>query len=118
MDIEGWEFRVLQRGRRSLTSWRISADFIEVLPEALRRAGASAGELIDTLEEYGFDMYFSGLWDEDHGHGPEWKQATIHGESLRFARALPLPDEFTQGDLLVIHRTHALASAVRSAVAR
>ena len=115
LDVEGWEIRALHGARRALASGRVEAGFIEVSPETLRRAGAEAGELLDLLQHFGFDAYFAGLWDEGSS-GPSWACVSVNGTAMRFSPAAPLPADFVQGDVLVVHRTTALAPIIRSAV--
>ena len=115
LDVEGWEVRALHGARRALASGRVEAGFIEVSPETLRRAGAEAGELLDLLQHFGFDAYFAGLWDEGSS-GPSWACVSVNGTAMRFSPAAPLPADFVQGDVLVVHRTTALAPIIRSAV--
>ena len=116
LDVEGWEIRALNGARQALSSGKVEAGFIEVAPDALRRTGADARGLLDLLESLGFDAYFASLWDYEDPHGLTWTRVPVHGTSLRFSPASPLPATFVQGDVLVIHRSTELASAVRSAV--
>lgn len=115
LDVEGWELHALRGGRRALSSGQVEAGFIEVAPESLRRTGATPADLLGLLEELGFDIYFAGLWDSEDPHGLRWARVPVHGTPLRFARASPLPASFVHGDVLVLHRSTALAAAVRSA---
>jgi FkbM family methyltransferase len=115
LDVEGWELHALSGARKALASGKVEAGFIELAPEALHRAGASAGDLLDMLTAAGFDSYFAGMWDSEDPHGLKWARVPINGTSLRFARATPLPATFVQGDVLVIHRSTSIASTIRSA---
>ena len=118
LDVEGWEIHALRGTRHALASGKVEAGFIEVAPGALRRAGADAHDLLDLLDSLGFDAYFAGMWDYEDPHGLIWTRVPVNGTSLRFAPASPLPATFVQGDVLVIHRSTVLASAVRSAMRR
>lgn len=115
LDIEGWELHALRGGRQAFSSGKVEAGYVEVSPDALRRAGASPAELLNLLEELGFDPYFAAHWDYEDPYGLRWARVPVNGTSLRFAPASTLPDGFTQGDVLVIHRTALLAEAVRAA---
>lgn len=116
LDVEGWEIHALQGARQALAAGKIEAAFIEVAPDALRRAGSEPGDLLDLLAGFDFDVYFASLWDSEDPHGLSWTRVPVHGTSLRFAPASPLPATFVQGDVLVLHRSTPLASAVRSAL--
>lgn len=118
VDVEGWELHVLRGAQKALATGKVEAGFIEVSPDALRRAGSCAGDLLDLLTNLGFDLYFAGMWDCDDPHGLTWARVPINGVSLRFAAATPLPTTFVQGDVLVIHRSTPLASVVRAALLR
>lgn len=116
LDVEGWEIHALEGARQAFSSGKVEAAFVEVAPESLRRTGATARDLLDLLASLGFDLYFASLRDAEDPHGLRWARVPVHGTSLRFASALPLPATFVQGDVLVLHRSTALAAAVRSAV--
>lgn len=116
LDVEGWEIHALEGGRQAFASGKVEAAFIEVAPDTLRRAGAEARDLLDLLTSLGFDLYFASLRDSEDPHGLRWTRVPVNGTSLRFAPALPLPATFVQGDVLVLHRSTALASSVRSAL--
>jgi FkbM family methyltransferase len=118
MDVEGWELHALRGARQALAAGTVEAGFIEVEPGALRRAGSEPRDLLDLLESLGFDLYFASLWETDDPHGLRWTRVPVHGTSLRFAPAVPLPATFVQGDVLVLHRSTELAAAVRSATRR
>jgi FkbM family methyltransferase len=115
LDVEGWELHALAGARKVLAAGKIEAGFIEVAPDALRRTGASAVDLLDMLAAVGFDIYFAGLWGSEDPQGVKWVRVPVNGTSLRFARATPLPATFVQGDVLVIHRSNPLASTVEYA---
>lgn len=115
LDVEGWELHALAGARKTLASGKVEAGFVEVAPDALCRAGATAKDLLDMLTAAGFDSYFAGLWDYEDPHGLKWARVPVNGTSLRFARATPLPATFVQGDVMIIHRSTALASAIDSA---
>lgn len=116
MDVEGWEPYALQGAERALAAGKIEAGFIEVAPQQLRRAGATAEELLGRLQDLGFDLYFCGMWDYPDPHGLKWTRVPINGVSLRFAAASPLPSSYVAGDVLVLHRSTPLSAAVREAV--
>lgn len=116
LDVEGWEIHALQGARRALTAGKVEAAFVEVAPEALRRTGAEARDLLDLLASLGFDLYFVSPADGGEPRGLRWTRVPVHGTSLFFAVASPLPSTFTQGDVLALHRSTALAAAVRSAM--
>lgn len=118
LDIEGWEIHALEGGRRALSAGRVEAGFVEIEPASLRRAGAGPDDLLALLGDLGFDLYFASLWDAPDPHGLRWTRVPVHGTSLRFAPAVPLPATFAQGDVLILHRSTGLASAVRSATGR
>lgn len=118
LDVEGWELHALRGAQKALASGKVEAGFIEVAPDALRRTGATAGDLLDLLDAAGFDSYFAGLWDSEDPHGLKWNRVPVNGTSLRFARARPLPTTFVQGDVLVLHRSTPLAATVASATGR
>lgn len=116
LDVEGWELHALRGARKALASGRVEAGFVEVEPDALRRTGASAGELLDVLTDAGFDIYFSRTGDGDDPPGLAWTRVPVNGTELRFAAATPLPPTFSRGDVLILHRSTELASVVRSAM--
>jgi FkbM family methyltransferase len=116
LDIEGWEIHALEGARQALAAGRVEAAFIEVAPDALRRAGSEARDLLGLLASLGFDVYFASLLDSEDPHGLRWTRVPVNGTSLRFAAASPLPATFVQGDVLVLHQSTALAAAVRSAM--
>jgi FkbM family methyltransferase len=116
VDVEGWELHAVEGAKRSLSSGRVSAGFIELAPEALRRSGTDASRLIQLLQQVGFDLYFCGMWDYPDPHGLAWTRLSINGTSLRFAKALPLPSTYVSGDVLVVHRTNALSKKLREAL--
>jgi FkbM family methyltransferase len=118
LDVEGWEIHALHGARRALASGQVEAGFIEVEPSSLRRSGADARSLLDLFDRFGFDAYFAGLWETEDPHGLVWIRVPVNGTSLRFSPASPLPATFVQGDVLVLHRSTGLASAVRSAMRR
>lgn len=115
MDVEGSEMRALRGMRRSLASGLVSAAFIEVDRESLKRAGSSADELLALLSHLGFDLYFSSLWDKPDSFELKWTRADVNGTSLRFAPAYPLPSAYTSGDVMAIHRSTALSKELRRA---
>ncbi len=115
VDVEGWELRALLGAQQALASGRIAAGFVEVAPSALRRTGASAGELLSLLAGAGFDCYFAGMEDRPDLYGLNWSRVSINGTSLRFAVATPLPPSFEQGDVLMIHKSNPVASTVYAA---
>ncbi|HJX27106.1 MAG TPA: FkbM family methyltransferase [Thermoanaerobaculia bacterium] len=116
LDVEGWEIHALEGTRQAIAAGKVEAAFIEVAPDALRRTGAEAGDLLALLASLDFDVYFASLWDAEDPHRLRWTRVPVNGTSLRFAPASPLPVTFVQGDVLVLHRSTPLASAVRSAI--
>jgi FkbM family methyltransferase len=117
MDVEGWELHALAGARESLSAGKVRAAFIEVAPEALRRAGAHADKLLQFLREMGFDLYFCGMWDTPDPHSLVWVRVPVNGTSLRFAAATPLPSTYVSGDVLVVHRSNPLSRTIREALA-
>jgi len=117
MDIEGWELHALQGAKSSLSSGKVRAGFIEVAPDALRRSGANAEELLGFLHEMGFDSYFCSMWETPDPHGLRWVRLSVNGTSLRFASATPLPSTYVSGDVLVVHRSNPLSRTIQQALA-
>lgn len=115
VDVEGWELHALRGAQRTLGRGLVQAGFVEIAPVALDRAGATATELLELLEGSDFDIYFAGMWEQDDSHDLSWRRVDVNGTLLRFARALPLPASFVQGDVLILHRSTSLADRVRSA---
>lgn len=111
LDVEGWELHALRGAGKAAAAGVIQAGFVEVMPDMLGRAGATAQDLLDMLAAAGFDCYRAGLWDHPHEPGTRWARVEINGTAFRFSRATPLPAGFTGGDVLVIHRTSAHADA-------
>ena len=114
LDVEGWELHALRGASKAAAAGVIQAGFVEVMPDMLGRAGATAQDLLDMLSAAGFDCYRAGLWDHPHEAGTRWARVEINGTAFRFARAAPLPAGFTGGDVLVIHRTSPHADSVRA----
>jgi FkbM family methyltransferase len=117
LDVEGWELHALRGARRALAAGQVETGFVEVSPLALRRTGASAHELLSLLDSVGFDAYFAAMWEYDDPRlsGRSWARVSINGTELRFARAVPLPVTFDQGDVLIVHRSSVIARRVKSA---
>lgn len=60
IDVEGFEFNVLNGFRNMLESQKVSHIFIELLEKNLQEAGASSREICDLLNEYGYKGYSIG----------------------------------------------------------
>lgn len=116
MDVEGWELRALAGARQSLMAGKVHVGFIEVSPEALRRAGTDADALLSFLQQVGFDIYFCGMWDSPDPYGLRWFRRSVNGTSLRFALALPLPSSYVTGDVLVVHHSSPHSAMLREAM--
>lgn len=112
IDVEGWEPHVLRGLWRSCARGAVRAGFVELAPESLARTGSSAPALLSQLEALGFACYFSRLWG---GERPGWAGVSINGTVLYFKLASPLPADFAQGDVLVLHESCEHSAAVRAA---
>jgi FkbM family methyltransferase len=117
MDVEGWEPRALLGARRALASGQVAAGFIEVAPDSLRRTGTTPEALLEMLRDFGFDVYFAGLWGYPDARQLAWARVSVDGTDLRLAPAWPLPRQFAQADVLIVHRTQPLAEVFRRALA-
>ena len=90
------------RSRPASSSW----------PPIFFAATAPAQDLLDLLGQLGFDCYFAAMQDAPDPYG--LNSGACRSTVLRFdLRAVPIPPDFVQGDLLIIHRTSLHASAVR-----
>ncbi|MCL4837578.1 MAG: FkbM family methyltransferase [Thermoanaerobaculia bacterium] len=115
LDVEGWELNALRGAESALASGKVKAGFVELVPEALARAGASVADVLTYLQGKGFDVYFAAMWEREDPHGLTWRTVGVNGTELRFAGAVPLPASFAQGDVLVIHRSSPIAAQVSAA---
>jgi FkbM family methyltransferase len=113
MDIEGFEPKAIGGAQRALRAGVVEAAFIEVGVETLQRQGSNADELLNQLQDSGFDLYFCGHWDYPDPYGLSWKRTDVNGTSLRFTPAVPLPKTYMNGDVMAIHRSTALSKKLK-----
>lgn len=57
IDVEGYEFKVLEGLTRMLKEQKVSHIFVELLDKNLAKAGSSSQEICDFLSEYGYESY-------------------------------------------------------------
>jgi FkbM family methyltransferase len=110
VDVEGWEAHALRGLRKSVASGMVEVVFIEVIQEILERAGSSVEEVLELLRD--FDLYFCSWWEYPDPYGLGGARIEVGGTPLRFAPALPLPDDFKAADLLGLYKHTELARTV------
>src|SRR5262249_20097291 len=117
MDVNGSEPFALRGAARALAAGTIEAAFVEVADESLAPVGASAAGLLQLVQGFGFDAYFCSLWDKPDPFGLASVRVPVHGTTLQFAPAAPLPAAYVAGDVLFLHRSTPLAGTLRSLLA-
>ena len=115
MDIEGLEPLALAGARRSLTSGRIEAVYLELSAPNLRRQGFSPAAVLSLLRETGFEVFFVRRADLEQGSAPGPPVVLeVGGAPIRAARVDAFPPDL-QTDVLAAHQTAAAVRAVRGA---
>lgn len=112
MDIEGSEPLALEGARRSLSSGRIEAIFLELSAPNLARQGSSPGATLAALGEAGFDVFFVRELDLGAHDAAATVVLEVGGDALR-ARPVTAVPPGHQTDVLAVHRSSAAVRAVR-----
>lgn len=112
MDIEGLEPLALEGARRSLSSGRIEAIYLELSASNLARQGLSPPATLSALGDAGFDVYFVREADLRAGAAARALVLGVGGASIR-ARPVEAFPPGHQTDVLAVHRSSAAARAIR-----
>jgi len=112
LDIEGLEPRAIEGARRSLSSGRIEAVYLEVSAPNLARQGFSPAATLSALGEAGFEVFFVRDADLRAGDAARAVVIEVGGAAIRAERVGAFPPDH-QTDVLAVHRSSAAARAVR-----
>jgi FkbM family methyltransferase len=114
LDVNGPELQVIRGAAESYERGIIGASLVEVVPSSLAGWGATAEDLFSLMDRFGFDGYFCGLWERPDPYGLSWARVDVHGTTVRFAMARPLPAVYTSGDVLFVHRTTEVGASIHA----